>query len=146
MLSPEQIYIRKLKEMMKKWRRTDPEENIRGIMQDFMFKQQLYTEIMRNCMLMCGEIDNENDFEENLESVFDLIYSLMKKGSLNISDAWRFVANTIRYGTERDLGEVIPDAGGALAAMRQTSRQRLGTIDSEMNPVDGNLLIRIQSL
>ena len=132
--------------MMKKWRRTDPEENIRGIMQDFMFKQQLYTEIMRNCMLMCGEIDHEDDFEENLESVFDLIYSLMKKGSLNISDAWRFVANTMRYGTETDLGEVILYSTGALAAMRQTSRQRLGTIDSELNPVDGNLLIRIQSL
>jgi len=68
----------------------------------------------------------------------------MKKDSLNISDAWRFVANTIRYGTERDLGEVIPDPGGALAAMRHASRQR--TIDSELNPVDGNLLIRIQSL
>ena len=135
-----------LKNKMKVWRGSDPEEKIRGIMQDFMFNQQLYTEIMRICMMMCKEIDNEDDFEEKLEFVFHAIYELMRIGSLNISDAWRFVANTMRYGTERDLGEVLLDSTGALAAMRQTSRQRLGTIDSELNPVDGNLLIRIQSL
>ena len=135
---------------MKVWRSTESEEKIRTIMQDFMFNQQLYTEIMRICMMMCKEIDNEDDFEEKLEFVFHAIYELMRIGSLNISDAWRFVANTMRYGTDRDLGEVIPDAGGALAAMRRTNSQRRGvgleTIDSELNPVDGNLLIRIQSL
>ena len=136
---------------MKVWRRTDSEEKIRGIMQDFMFNQQLYTEIMRNCILMCEEIDNEGNFEEQLEFVFDIIYRLMKRDSLNTSDALRFVANNIRYGTERDLGEVILDAGRALAAMHQTSRQRLGEggqqrVDSERNPGDRNLLIRIQSL
>ena len=74
----------------------------------------------------------------------------MKKGSLNVSDAWRFVANTMIYGTENDLGEVSLNSTGALAAMRRTNSQRgwggLETIDSELNPVDGNLLIRIQSL
>ena len=119
-------------------------------MQDFMFNQQLYTEIMRICMLMCEKIDDESEFEENLKFLIELIYGLMKSGSLNVSDAWRFVANTMRYGTERDLGEVSLNSTGALAAMRRTNSQRgwggLETIDSELNPVDGNLLIRIQSL
>ena len=140
---------------MKVWRRTDPEEKIRGIMQDFMFNQQLYTEIMRICMLMCEEIDNEGDFETSVEFVIDLIYSLMKKDSLNVSDTWRFVANTMIYGTENDLGEVSLNSTDALAAMRRTNSQREETVlggegqqrvDSERNPGDRNLLIRIQSL
>jgi hypothetical protein len=106
-------------------------------------------------MLMCEKIDNEREFETYLESTFDLIYSLMKKGSLNVSDAWRCITNNITYGKEMDLGYVGYFVAGALAQVRQTKRPREETVlgeegrqrvDSELNPVDGNLLIRIQSL
>ena len=105
-------------------------------------------------MLMCETIDNEGDFETNLECTFDLIYSLMEKGPLNVSDAWQCVLNATTYGKENDLGKVDFYPGKALAEMRQKrpreetvlggeGRQR---VNSELNPVDGNLLFRIQSL
>lgn len=76
------------------------EDKIREIMQDFMFNEKLYAEIVSTTMLTCVEVGSESQLLGGVEDVFDLIFELMALGHMNVSDAC--VANSVTYGTDKD--------------------------------------------
>ena len=95
------------------WRTDDNEAKIKEIIQTFMYNEKLHAEIVRTTMLTCRDVGAEDDLLYRLQFVFDMIYSSMERCDVTAPEAWRILANTIKYGTEQDFGQVVYDYDSA---------------------------------
>ncbi len=126
-------------------------------LQDFLFNEKLYTEITRTTMLTCINVREADELGDRLEEVFGLIYILMTGRDINVTDAWWYVEESLRY-EDNEAGVYYQTGAAKTEKRKKESRERaaLGEPDDtfvgpeflQLHPVidSRNLLIRIQSL
>ena len=58
-------------------------------MNDLMFNEKLYAEIIKTSMLMCDDLGDEREFITSLECIFEIINTLMLRDAKSVSEAWQ---------------------------------------------------------
>jgi len=80
-------------------------------MEQFMFNETLYKEIIRTTMLTCIDVRSHEELYIKLLWTFRDISIIMTHNGvdMSVSDAWRRLADTIKYGSEGDANDVSYD-------------------------------------
>jgi hypothetical protein len=124
MLSTEQLYIKALKQHMVEWRKQWvqngwTEDRLRKVMQEFVSNEKLYAEIVRISLLMSDDVGNEGDVLGMIESTMEMIESLTRQFNLDVPVAWRYLMDSVIYGTDADRMRIYYDIAYVKSNIRQ---------------------------
>ena len=146
MLMTQRLYIKALKQQMRKWRTKWTQDRLRTMMQEFVSNEKLYTEIVRTSLLVCDDLENEEDILMHFESTFEMIESLMFQFHFDIPVAWRYVMDGVTYGTDKDPTRIDYDIAAVKRNIRDMHPTAQGANDLQPHTDMQSLLLQMQRL